>query len=267
MIATRTATSRATRSLPTRLSRNYNPKTGFNRGLIAQTGMIPEGQMFLQDTWPLKILKEEKTITEGVGGRELPVMRVTGLFQRGDNQNANGRIYSSPILAEAVASIQEDLSGRQVWGEFDHPPDAKIHLDRISHLITKIWMEGQSVYGEAEIIEGLPYGNQLSTLLKHGSIGISSRGIGDMEVHEHNGQEVYYVTEGYRFVTWDAVAEPSVHGAVLQIQEGKLRPVVKPAIRRKTSTSVAVNRTNTQSKQLVESVLVGELSKYLKSRG
>ena len=71
-------------------------------------------------------------------------------------------------------------------------------------------MEGTKVYGEAEILEDMPFGKQLATLLRHGTIGISSRGIGDMEIRDNGGQELYFVTEGYRFVTWDAVAEPSV---------------------------------------------------------
>jgi hypothetical protein len=51
-----------------------------------------------------------------------------------------------------------------------------------------------------------------------------------MEVVESNGHQVYRVMPGYSFVTWDAVAEPSVSGAVLNIQEGlnkRLRPVQK----------------------------------------
>ncbi len=130
-------------------------------------------------------------------------------------------------MQEAINDIQEDIKNRCVWAEFDHPSDAKIHMDRISHLITRLWMEGSKVIGEAEIIDELPFGHQLKTLLKHGSVGISSRGIGDIEVKERNGEEAYYVTEGFRLVTFDAVAEPSVTGARLQLVEGRLRPLNK----------------------------------------
>lgn len=250
-------------TLPTRASKVYDPQYAFNRGIVAQTGYVPEGQMFLQDVWPLKIIDTKKAITEGVGGREVPILRVKGLFQLGDRTNANGRVYRTPILHEAVTAIQEDLQSRQVWGEFDHPPDAKIHLDRISHLITNIYMEGSSVIGEAEIIEDLPYGKQLATLLRHGSIGISSRGIGDMEVREEGGQEVYYVTEGYRFVTWDAVAEPSVHGARLQIVEGKLQPIMnfKKAAKPKSRTRPFQDH----SRKIAENRLVDAVGEYLRS--
>ncbi|MCK9557583.1 MAG: hypothetical protein M0R50_06030 [Candidatus Cloacimonetes bacterium] len=212
--------------LATRANRigRYNPKTNFNRGLIAQTGFMPEGQQLLQDTWPLKVLDTKHVIGEGVLGGT-PITRITGIFQVADDMNANGRIYPRPVVREAVEAIQEDLAGRSVWGEFDHPADAKIHLDRISHLLTKVWMEGKNVFGEAEIIDELPFGQQLKTLIKRGRVGISSRGIGDMDVRDQGGQETYYVTEGYRFVTWDAVAEPSVTGAILHICEGKLKPL------------------------------------------
>jgi hypothetical protein len=109
--------------------------------------------------------------------------------------------------------------------------DAKIHLDRVSHLITKLWMEGPKVYGEAEILHNLPLGAALRGLFEHKvRVGISSRGVGDMEVAESQGREIYRVMPGYAFVTWDAVAEPSVSGAVLNIQEGlnkKIRPLQK----------------------------------------
>lgn len=204
----------------------YNPKTCFNRGLTAQTGFLPEGMQLLQDAWPLKIIDTKQVVSEGAAGGA-PATRVTGIFQVADDLNANGRIYPRSVIREAVEAIQEDLANRSVFGEYDHPADAKIHLERISHLITRIWLEGKNVYGEAEIIDELPFGQQLKTLIRRGRIGVSSRGIGDMEVRDQGGQETYIVSEGYRFVTFDAVAEPSVQGAILHICEGKLRPLTK----------------------------------------
>jgi hypothetical protein len=180
-------------------------------------------------------------------------MRVTGLFQEGDSQNANGRVYStSEVLGPAVRAIQEDVSRRSVMGEFDHPSDAKIHLDRVSHLITKLWMEGSKVYGEAEILHNLPLGAALRGLFEHKvRVGISSRGVGDMEVAESNGQEIYRVMPGYAFVTWDAVAEPSVSGAILNIQEG-LQKRIKPIARQKSLFGPAV----------YQKMLVKEINKF-----
>lgn len=201
-----------------------------NRGLIAETGIIPTGMQLIRDVFPFEIIESKNTVTEDVNGREVPVMRVTGLFQMGDKENANQRFYpSGDVLAPAVRGIQEDVQHRAVMGEFDHPADAKIHLDRVSHLITKVWMDGKKVFGEAEVLHKLPCGSYLRGLFEHKvRVGISSRGVGDMEVSEHQGHQVYRVMPGYSFVTWDAVAEPSVNGAILQIQEGlnrRLRPL------------------------------------------
>jgi hypothetical protein len=200
------------------------------RRVIAETGQLPPGMQLIRDTFNFKVLDRKNVMVEDANGREQPVMRVTGLFQMGDNPNANGRSYSTrEVLAPAVQAIQPDVDRRAVLGEFDHPADAKIHLDRVSHVITKLWMDGKKVYGEAEILHKLPLGACLRGLFEHKvEVGISSRGVGDMEIVESNGREIYRVLPGYAFVTWDAVAEPSVSGAILNIQESlqrRLKPV------------------------------------------
>lgn len=199
----------------------------FNRALIAETGIIPAGMQLIRDTHQFQVMDVKTAIKEGAGGRDEPVTRISGLIQNGDTENANGRFYSTKdVLAPAVRSIQEDIGQRAVLGEFDHPSDAKIHLDRISHLMTKVWMDGKKVFGEAEILHRLPCGAMLRGLFEHKvRVGISSRGVGDMEVMEHNGHDVYRVMPGYAFVTWDVVAEPSVQGAILNIQEGLTRRI------------------------------------------
>lgn len=201
-----------------------------DRRLIAETGVIPAGYSFLQDTFSFQVLDKKNTVTESIDGKEQPVMKITGLIQMGDKENANGRVYSSnDVLAPAVREIQEDLAARSVVGEYDHPADAKLHLDRVSHLMTKIWMDGKKVYGEAEVLHKLPLGACLRGLFEHKvQVGISSRGVGDMEIVEHNGKDIYKVLPGYTFVTWDVVAEPSVSGAVLNISESlnrRVRPI------------------------------------------
>lgn len=222
----------------------------FNRGAVAQTGILPYGQ-FLQDTFSMAIKDVKEVISESAGGKK-PVLRITGVFQKGDDENQNGRIYSTPILREAVEAIQMELPRRGVMGEFDHPSDAKIHLDRVSHLITKVWMEGKYVYGEAEVIEGTDQGRNLAALLRAGvQIGISSRGVGDMEVvNEGSENERYMVQAGYRFVTWDVVGEPSVKEAVMSVMEGKTHKIVTRAALRQARP---------------EAALVSELDKWLRN--
>lgn len=200
-----------------------------NRGLIRQTGQIPGYLNLFQDSYPLKVL-ETSVVTEGVGGR--PVMKVTGIFQKADERNANGREYPYKVLAKAVNEIQEDIAKRAIMGEFDHPTDAKIHLDRVSHIITKVWMEGKYVYGNAEVLTDMPCGAMLGALLRNKvQVGISSRGVGDMETVNEGQQETQRVLDGYQFVTWDMVAEPSVTEAVMSVMESKDRKVITRKVR------------------------------------
>ena len=97
--------------------------------------------------------------------------------------------------------------------------DAKIHMERVSHLITKLWLENKTVYGQIEVINDnrCPCGSMLSCYIDRGiQIGISSRGVGDMEVSMNEGEESYTVQPGFKFITFDAVAEPSVKGTQLK---------------------------------------------------
>lgn len=192
-----------------------------NRGMIAESGIIPPGLQYIRDIASFRLSGKPKTVmVEDYSGKKIPVIRVTGLFQEAEKENANGRVYPRNVLGEATKLIQDDISRRAVYGELDHPQDAKIHMDRISHLVTKAWMDGNRLYGEAEILDNQPHGAALRGLFERKcQVGISSRGVGDMEMREAKGKQHYVVLEGYQFVTWDSVAEPSVSGATLTVME------------------------------------------------
>ena len=197
--------------------------TLISRRTVSQTGSTGFHQLIC-DSAPLRILHKNRVMIEDVHGEKHPVIRIGGQFQRAGLPNANGRIYPRTILEQAVREVQEDIKARRVLGEFDHPPDAKIHLDRVSHLITKLWMEGDVVFGECEILEHTEHGRQLKALLEANvNIGISSRGVGDMESTIYEGEEYYQVMPGYTFVTFDIVAEPSVRGSYMSVLESRNR--------------------------------------------
>ncbi len=242
------------RTLPKRKSGSLvYPKYDINRTLIAETGVIPAGMQLIRDTYPFKIIDKKDIMVEDVYGKESPVMRVTGLFQMCDTENANGRWYPRPVLAKAVKDIQEDISNRAVLGELDHPADARIHLDRCSHLLNKLWMDGKKVYGEAEVLHRLPLGAFLRGLFEHKiRVGISSRGVGDMEIVEHNGKDLYSVQEGYSIVTFDCVAEPSVEGAVLKNVNESLTKRLRPIKEQK----------NRFSPEAYQNLLVKEINQF-----
>lgn len=218
-----------------------------NRGYVAQTGDI-SGRNLIVDSFSMKLMRNE-TVNESVGGTMQKILRFGGRFQYADKLNANQRFYPFPVLKEAVESIQSDVKSRGVLGEFDHPADAKVHLDRVSHLITKLWMEGKEVFGECEVIANTTYGMQLKALLESKvRIGISSRGVGDMESTLHEGVEAYKVMPGFMIVTFDVVAEPSVHNSYMSVKE---------SIEKKTK----INHTQVNEKAILE-----EVQKFLRQK-
>lgn len=140
---------------------------------------------------------------DGKGGKTL---HLNGICIQGDIRNANQRVYSSQEIGRAVKTLNEQISGGySVCGELDHPQDLKINLDRVSHMITKMWMDGPNGYGKLKIIP-TPMGQLVSTMLQSGvKLGVSSRGSGEVD---SNGS-----VQGFEIITVDIVAQPSAPGA------------------------------------------------------
>ena len=150
----------------------------------------------------------------GEDGKEL---YMKGLCIQGDVKNANQRTYPVNEISNAVKTLKEQISGGySVLGELDHPDDLKINLDRVSHIITDMWMEGANGYGKLKILP-TPMGTLVETMLGAGvKLGVSSRGSGN--VNESNG----HVSE-FEIVTVDVVAQPSAPDAYpTAIYEGLL---------------------------------------------
>lgn len=129
-----------------------------------------------------------------------------GIFIQGDVKNQNQRIYPLHEINKAVTQITERLKkGETVLGELDHPEELSINLDRVSHLITDMWMEGTDGHGKLKIIP-TPTGNIVKTLLEAGAkLGVSSRGSGNVG---NDGR-----VSDFEIVTVDIVAQPSAPNA------------------------------------------------------
>jgi hypothetical protein len=130
-----------------------------------------------------------------------------GICIQGGVKNFNERVYPVEEIASAVKSINEQLKkGHSVLGEVDHPADLKINLDRVSHCITEMWMDGPNGFGKLKIIP-TPMGQLVKTMLESGvKLGVSSRGSGN--VSEGSGH-----VSGFEIVTVDVVAQPSAPNA------------------------------------------------------
>ena len=126
-----------------------------------------------------------------------------GIFIQGAVRNANGRIYPVSEISNAVKSLNRQITeGNSILGEVDHPDDLKINLDRVSHMITEMTLDGPNGYGKLKILP-TPMGEIIKVMLGSGvKLGVSSRGSGD--VNEHDG-----TVSGFEIITVDIVAQPS----------------------------------------------------------
>jgi hypothetical protein len=147
-------------------------------------------------------------LNESVSDKGLTKFR--GKFQEAEAINKNKRMYPFGVLDENVKKLQECVKNRGLIGELDHPTDSIIHFEKASHVITKLWWDGNVMMGEGEILN-TPHGKILKSLLNDGvRIGISSRGVGNGKVDE-NG--ILVIGESYKLITFDAVADPSTFAA------------------------------------------------------
>ena len=147
---------------------------------------------------------------ESVGTGEGKDLYLKGIFIQAAVENQNKRTYPIEEIAKAVDAINEQIKkGHSVLGEVDHPADLKINLDRVSHVITKMWMDGPNGFGKMKIIP-TPMGNIVKTMLDCGvKLGVSSRGSG--EVDDNSGK-----VRNFEIVTVDIVAQPSAPNAYPQ---------------------------------------------------
>jgi hypothetical protein len=142
---------------------------------------------------------------------------VSGVLQRADAKNQNGRVYPKETLmreAKKYSSIQ--IAENRALGELDHPESSVVNLQNVSHNIKKIWWKGDDLCGTVEVL-GTPAGNILKELLKAGvKLGISSRGLGSVEeIREGEGEGTVEVQPDFELVCWDFVSNPSTHGAFM----------------------------------------------------
>lgn len=129
-----------------------------------------------------------------------------GIFLEGDVRNHNQRVYPMNEIRSAVETLNESIrGGESVLGEADHPEELNINLDRVSHMVTEMWMDGNKGMGKLKILP-TPMGNIVRTMLENGvKLGVSSRGSGNVD---SSGR-----VSDFEIVTVDIVAKPSAPNA------------------------------------------------------
>ena len=149
---------------------------------------------------------------------------VSGVLQRADAKNQNGRVYPEDVLKrEANKYMDNFVKQRRAMGELDHPESSVVNLKNVSHNIVDMGWDGKDLVGTVEILP-TPSGNILRDLLQSGILlGISSRGLGSVKKDMREGADV--VQDDFDLIAFDFVSNPSTQGAFMYPQ-GKINESV-----------------------------------------
>ncbi len=156
---------------------------------------------------------------------------VSGILQRANAENQNGRIYPKEILVrEANKYNKTFISERRAMGELDHPESSVVNLANVSHNIREMKWENDDLVGTVEVLP-TPAGNILKELFKSGiKLGISSRGMGSVETidEDDGGKQTVAVQPDFELIAFDFVSNPSTQGAFLRpTNEGVINESVR----------------------------------------
>lgn len=178
-------------------------------------------KQLLVDHTPFHVAK--LTLSEGKEGTGTR-MRIKGKLQEAEVKNGNGRVYPMNILRKQVDMYTKGpVATRTATGELDHPESSIINLNNVSHIITKVWWEGNDVMGELELLN-TPSGKIAQEIVLAGiPLGISSRGMGSVK----QLGETVEVQDDFELLCWDLVSVPSTPGAYMSLSEGKTTQVSK----------------------------------------
>jgi hypothetical protein len=158
-------------------------------------------------------------ITEEKDGKKS--LFIEGVFLQSNLKNRNGRMYPAEIMEKEVQRyMTEAVENKRAFGELGHPDGPSINLDRVSHIVTELYRDGDNWMGKAKITD-TPMGNIARGLIESGGqLGVSSRGLGTLK---ENRDGVQIVQDDFHLATAaDIVADPSAPDAFVRgIMENK----------------------------------------------
>jgi len=160
---------------------------------------------------------EIQVLTEEKNGQKNYFIK--GVFMESDTKNRNGRVYPNEIMEKEIGRYNNEyVKQNRAMGELGHPEGPTVNLERVSHIINNLSVDGKQIIGEAKIMD-TPYGKIVKNLIDEGAkLGVSSRGMGSLK--EQDGVNV--VQEDFMLAAVDIVADPSAPGAFVNgIMEGK----------------------------------------------
>jgi len=129
---------------------------------------------------------------------------IEGVFMGAEKKNRNGRIYPRALIEREVNRFNEYIKNNEALGELEHPAErAKVDPREAAIKIVSLKMDEDFAIGKAKVLEYMPNGKMLAGLLQDVRMGVSSRGVGD--VNESTG----VVESNFQLITIDSVLGPS----------------------------------------------------------
>jgi len=164
----------------------------------------------------LDILKESRNMLDHSKPFEF-----YAVLQKYNTPNRNGRVYPEKILKRESDNYKKMIEKGTALSELNHPESSLIDLDRVSHIITEVWWEGNVLLGKIKLLTSPGFhergivstkGDLAANYLRQGvTLGISSRGVGSLKkVGDQNE-----VQDDFELICFDLVSSPSTPGAYL----------------------------------------------------
>ena len=170
----------------------------------------------------MKLITEEirdaEYIVEETNGKK--DYKIRGVFLQSDIKNRNGRVYPYETLVKEVNRYTDEfINKNRAFGELGHPDGPTVNLERVSHMIKELKIDGKNFVGEAKIMD-TPYGKIVKNLINEGAqLGVSSRGMGSLK---RDGDKNVVGDDFYLATAADIVADPSAPEAFVEgIMENK----------------------------------------------
>ena len=183
---------------------------------------------------------EKKMVSEGF-------LMFPAKLQEAGTKNGNGRVYTEEVLKREIQNYQKLVQERRALGECDHPDDSVINLKNASHMVNRVWWDGNSVLGTIKVLK-TPSGDILRGLYESGVLfGFSSRAMGSLkESTGEDGDTVQIVQDDLQLICFDAVSEPSAPGAWLMREntEKNLQQIYTKGDRINRALNEVLRRTN-----------------------
>jgi len=145
---------------------------------------------------------------------------IEGIFMQAEQKNRNGRVYPEKTLMKEVKRYNKEyVTNSRAMGELGHPEGPTVNLERVSHLIKEMRVEGNNIMGKAKILD-TPYGQIVKNLIDEGAkLGVSSRGMGSLK---RNDEGINEVQNDFMLAAVDIVADPSAPDAFVNgVMENK----------------------------------------------